>query len=191
MGSLPEDSLLIWRFLGKREGLTSRFGFRTRKEKRPKHRCGRRLNWHSAMKVGSSSYPYLKGASNVFLDVIARSLFRRLDLAQPGLSAVQGRAHGAICADKALALDLPDAAMLAVLFVQDHNEDLLAPVRALGAEGKPTHTAYVVRESKEEGRWLEVGAAWPHRDAKGFDIVLMALPVDGRLVVRLNEQQQD
>lgn len=52
---------------------------------------------------------------------------------------------------------------------------------------KPTHTAYVVREGKEKGRWLEVGAAWPHKDGKGFDVVLSALPADGRLVVRLNE----
>ncbi len=52
---------------------------------------------------------------------------------------------------------------------------------------KPTHTAYVVREGKEKGHWLEVGAAWPHKDGKGFDVTLSALPVDGRLVVRLNE----
>lgn len=55
---------------------------------------------------------------------------------------------------------------------------------------KPTHTAYVVRDGKKEsdkGYWLEVGAAWPHKDGKGFDVVLSALPVDGRLVVRLNE----
>lgn len=55
---------------------------------------------------------------------------------------------------------------------------------------KPTHTAYVVRDGKKEsdrGYWLEVGAAWPHKDGKGFDLMLSALPTDGRLVVRLNE----
>lgn len=52
---------------------------------------------------------------------------------------------------------------------------------------KPTHTAYTVREGKEKGHWLEIGAAWPHKDGKGFDVALMALPVDGRLVLRLNE----
>ncbi len=55
---------------------------------------------------------------------------------------------------------------------------------------KPTHTAYVVRDGKKEsdrGYWLEVGAAWPHKDGKGFDLTLSALPTDGRLVVRLNE----
>ena len=52
---------------------------------------------------------------------------------------------------------------------------------------KPTHTAYVVRPGKEKGHWLEVGAAWPHKDGKGFDVVLSALPADGRLVIRVNE----
>lgn len=55
---------------------------------------------------------------------------------------------------------------------------------------KPTHTAYVVRDGKKEsdrGYWLEVGAAWPHKDGKGFDLTLSALPTDGRVVVRLNE----
>ena len=54
---------------------------------------------------------------------------------------------------------------------------------------KPTHTAYTVREGKGDAknRWLEVGAAWPHKDGKGFDVALSALPVDGRLVIRLNE----
>jgi hypothetical protein len=52
---------------------------------------------------------------------------------------------------------------------------------------KPTHTAYVVREGKEKGHWLEVGGAWPHKDGKGFDVALSALPTNGRLVIRLNE----
>lgn len=57
---------------------------------------------------------------------------------------------------------------------------------------KPTHTAFTVREYKTsdgevKGRWLEIGAAWVHKDGKGFDVALEALPVDGRLVLRLNE----
>jgi hypothetical protein len=57
---------------------------------------------------------------------------------------------------------------------------------------KPTHTAFTVRDYKtkdgeDKGRWLEIGAAWVHKDGKGFDVALEALPVDGRLVLRLNE----
>ena len=57
---------------------------------------------------------------------------------------------------------------------------------------KPTDTAFTVRDyktsdGKDKGRWLEIGAAWVHKDGKGFDVTLEALPVDGRLVLRLNE----
>ena len=52
---------------------------------------------------------------------------------------------------------------------------------------KPTHKAYLVQEAKEgserKGRWLEVGAVWPHRNGSGFDVVIpVGLAVSGRLV---------
>lgn len=52
---------------------------------------------------------------------------------------------------------------------------------------KPTHKAYVVQEAKEgsehKGRWLEVGAVWPHRNGSGFDVVIAAgLAISGRVV---------
>jgi hypothetical protein len=52
---------------------------------------------------------------------------------------------------------------------------------------KPTHKAYVVQEVKEgserKGRWLEVGAVWPHKNGSGFDVVIAArLAVSGRVV---------
>jgi hypothetical protein len=41
---------------------------------------------------------------------------------------------------------------------------------------KPTHTAYVVKDAKEgtdqKAKWREVGAVWPHKSGKGFDVVL-------------------
>ncbi len=54
---------------------------------------------------------------------------------------------------------------------------------------KPTFIAYQVEdggqgEDTSKGHWLEVGAAWPHKDGKGYSINLRALPVDGRLVLR-------
>ena len=57
---------------------------------------------------------------------------------------------------------------------------------------KPTHRAYIVRNYPEKdgaGRcqWTDVGGVWPHKDGKGFDVALIALPVDGRLVIRLDE----
>lgn len=52
---------------------------------------------------------------------------------------------------------------------------------------KPTHKAYVVQEPREgsdrKGRWLEVGAVWPHRNGSGFDVVIaQGLSVSGRVV---------
>ena len=52
----------------------------------------------------------------------------------------------------------------------------------------PTHTAYSVREYEKNGEqksdWTRIGIAWAHRDGEGFDIVLDALPVNGRIALR-------
>jgi hypothetical protein len=52
---------------------------------------------------------------------------------------------------------------------------------------KPTHTAYVVKDPKEgtdqKAQWREVGAVWPHKNGKGFDLVIFdQLAVSGRIV---------
>ena len=52
---------------------------------------------------------------------------------------------------------------------------------------KPTHTAYIVAEPKEgsdrKATWHEIGAAWPHKNGEGFDIVIPAgISVTGRIV---------
>ncbi len=52
--------------------------------------------------------------------------------------------------------------------------------------GKPAFNVYTV-DDRGEGNdpfWLKVGAAFPHKDEKGFNLVLQALPTDGRLVLR-------
>ena len=55
---------------------------------------------------------------------------------------------------------------------------------------KPTHIAYAVRDFEKDGKadasWNRIGAAWLHKDGKGFDVTLEAVPVNGRLVLRLN-----
>lgn len=61
---------------------------------------------------------------------------------------------------------------------------------------KPTHTAYSVRDftkgetGEVSAEWLKIGAAWLHKDGKGFDLNLEALPVSGRVVLRLNEAKK-
>jgi hypothetical protein len=37
----------------------------------------------------------------------------------------------------------------------------------------------------KEACWLKIGAAWPHKDGKGFNLQLSALPASGgRIVLR-------
>jgi len=50
----------------------------------------------------------------------------------------------------------------------------------------PTHTAYQVRD-REGGKsfWTRIGSAWPHADGKGFNIQLDAVPLDGRITLRV------
>ena len=48
---------------------------------------------------------------------------------------------------------------------------------------KPTHKVFVVEEREGEGKdedafWTRVGSAWPHKDGKGFNIVLSALAAE-------------
>lgn len=52
---------------------------------------------------------------------------------------------------------------------------------------QPSHLAYVVTEAKpgpnQKSHWHRVGAAWPHKDGIGFDIVITeGLSVYGRIV---------
>jgi hypothetical protein len=62
------------------------------------------------------------------------------------------------------------------------------PRRKTVSGGKPSHKAYVVedREGDEDdkGFWTRIGSAWPHKDGKGLNVVLAALPANGRLVLR-------
>ncbi len=50
----------------------------------------------------------------------------------------------------------------------------------------PSHTAYQVREiSKDKSNWTRIGSAWPNRDGQGFNIQLDAVPLDGRITLRV------
>ena len=60
---------------------------------------------------------------------------------------------------------------------------------------KPTHKVFVVEERGEgddaDAFWTRVGSAWAHKDGKGFNVVLSALPVNGRLVLRTFTEDDD
>lgn len=50
----------------------------------------------------------------------------------------------------------------------------------------PDYVAYSVknRGADKDAAWNRVGAAWQHRDGKGYDVQLDATPVDGRVTLR-------
>jgi hypothetical protein len=50
---------------------------------------------------------------------------------------------------------------------------------------QPTHRAYsVIRREGQDDFWLNLGLVFPHKDGGGFNIVLQALPLDGKIVCR-------
>ena len=52
-------------------------------------------------------------------------------------------------------------------------------------KAKPDYNVFVVEEREgQDPFWLKIGAAWANKDEKGFNLVLQALPLDGRLVLR-------
>jgi hypothetical protein len=48
----------------------------------------------------------------------------------------------------------------------------------------PTHGVYVVQGERDKARWIKIGAAWQNRDGKGFSLILDALPLTNKVVVR-------
>jgi hypothetical protein len=50
---------------------------------------------------------------------------------------------------------------------------------------QPAFRAYTVaaREGQSDF-WSPIGAAFQHHDSAGFNVVLQALPIDGRIVLR-------
>lgn len=50
---------------------------------------------------------------------------------------------------------------------------------------QPTHRAYsVIRREGQDDFWLNLGLVFPHKDGSGFNIMLQAFPLDGKIVVR-------
>jgi hypothetical protein len=62
------------------------------------------------------------------------------------------------------------------------------------APAQDRYDVYVVDDYKdktgeEKSNWTRIGTAWPHKDGKGFNAELRALPVSGKLVLRRYEAQ--
>lgn len=57
------------------------------------------------------------------------------------------------------------------------------------AAQQPAYRAYtVVKREGADDFWLAIGAAFMHQDGDGYNIVLQALPIDGKVVLRLPKE---
>jgi hypothetical protein len=51
---------------------------------------------------------------------------------------------------------------------------------------RPSHIAYQVRDREGgDSFWTPIGSAWAHKDGKGFNVQLHAMPFDGRITLRV------
>ena len=56
----------------------------------------------------------------------------------------------------------------------------------------PSHIAYQVREGAEgQSFFNRVGTAFTHKDGQGFNLILDATPVDGRVTLRTVKERLD
>jgi hypothetical protein len=56
---------------------------------------------------------------------------------------------------------------------------------------KPSHRLYRVNGEGDAAFWTPIGAAWPNKDCKGFTITCEAVPLTGRIVLRLIEPRAE
>lgn len=56
----------------------------------------------------------------------------------------------------------------------------------------PEYDAFSVRDRgpDKSASWNRIGAAWKHRDGKGYDLALDAVPVDGRVTLREQRREE-
>lgn len=57
---------------------------------------------------------------------------------------------------------------------------------------KPTHIAYHVRDRNgNKAIWTRIGVAWEHKDRLGFNIEVIAAPLNGRISLRIATEKKD
>ena len=53
-----------------------------------------------------------------------------------------------------------------------------------------TARTYTDATGTEKKRWHDIGAAWPTKSGKGFNVTLFALPVDGQFSLFVPEKTE-
>jgi hypothetical protein len=64
------------------------------------------------------------------------------------------------------------------------------------SNNRPTHRAFITREYEDANgakktHWTQIGSVWAHKNDKGFDVRLTAFPIDGRIVIRVDEPKAE
>ena len=60
------------------------------------------------------------------------------------------------------------------------------------ASKSPSHVVYQVRDREgSKGFFTRIGAAWPHRDGKGFNVQIESVPLDGRITLRVASEKKE
>lgn len=49
----------------------------------------------------------------------------------------------------------------------------------------PDYLAWHVTQKGEKSFWTRIGAAWKHKDGRGYSLQLETCPINGRIVLRL------
>lgn len=56
---------------------------------------------------------------------------------------------------------------------------------------QPTHRAYsVIKREGQDDFWLNIGLVFPHKDGSGYNIMLQAFPLDGKIVCRETAEEE-
>lgn len=61
--------------------------------------------------------------------------------------------------------------------------------RTLPLRRRPTHRLYRVQGDGPDAIWTPIGAAWPNKDGLGFNVSCDAVPLTGRIVMRVIQER--
>jgi hypothetical protein len=57
---------------------------------------------------------------------------------------------------------------------------------------QPAFQAYtVIKREGQDDYWLNIGAAFAHKDGDGFNVMLQALPINGKIVLRPPKDKEE
>jgi len=70
--------------------------------------------------------------------------------------------------------------------------DATAKINETAGSKSPSHIAYHVRDREgSKGFFTRIGAAWQHKDGKGFNVQLDCVPLDGRISLRVASEKKE